>query len=74
MAIHFDHFLLGNKLFIYGYLPVHGDVLFCLIDDLDNDGIALPSIDGGTRKLTIYSQDILCVAKPGVCSFLYLHN
>lgn len=56
------------------YSPVHCDVLFSLIDDLYDDSIALPSIDGGTRKLAIYGQDILGVTKPGAWSFLQLHN
>lgn len=59
---------------MYEYLPVEGDVLFCLVDDLDAKSVTLLRIDGGTGELAIDSQDIVGVAKPGAWSFFHLHG
>ena len=51
---------------------MNGDVLVSLVDDLDDNCIALASIDGGAGVLAVDSKDVLGAAEPGAWSFLYL--
>ena len=54
------------------YIPVKCDVLDSLVDDLDNNSIALACIDGGAWVLAVDGKDVLGAAEPGAWSLLYL--
>lgn len=47
-----------------GCLPVDGDIVSCMVDDLDKNIIALPCIKGWSWELAIHSEDGLGRAKP----------
>ena len=55
------------------YIPMDGDVVWNIIDHLNQKPISLSSNDARARELTIDCHDALGVAQPGDIFQCYLH-
>lgn len=41
-----------------------GDVVFCPVDDVDDEGVAVPGLDGRAGVLTVHGDDAAGLAQP----------
>lgn len=48
---------------IFGYLPVDGEVIGGLVEDVNDKGVALMDADGWARKASVHRGDHLPVAQ-----------
>lgn len=51
---------------------MEGDVLIAMVEDVDDDDVALPRIDGRAGELAVDGKDGLFTAEPRVVALLYL--
>lgn len=43
---------------------MHGDVVLCAVEDLDDERVAVANLEGGSRVLAIHSDDFVTLAQP----------
>ena len=54
--------------------PVESDVTTASVNDLDADSLSFVNVQRRSRKLAVYSQDVLCVAESCVWSVFHLRT
>lgn len=58
---------------VHIHIPVNRDIVFSLILDVDDEGVAVPDLNGWPRKHPIHRDDVMGVAQPLHWCFLNLY-
>ena len=60
------------RLCIYIHIPVYRDVVFSLVLDVDDEGVAVLGLEGRPREHPVHGDDIVGLAQPLHWRFLNL--
>jgi len=60
------------RVFVYIYIPVNGDIVFSLVLDVDDKGVAVLDLEGWPREHPVHRNDIVGLAQPLHWCFLNL--